>query len=138
MRIIDRLIKYLEYKKISAYSFEKICLVANGYLKKQQRGKGSIGSDILERIHKNYFDLDLVWLVSGEGNMIDMEAADKETKKLLLREEQHYYTKDEMIKYLQERIALLESSLADKEKIVALLETQLQKSTKGKTRSGKE
>jgi len=138
MRIIDRLIKYLEYKKISAYSFEKICQVANGYLKKQQRGKGSIGSDILERIHKNYFDLDLIWLVSGEGNMIDMEAADKETKKLLLREEQHYYTKDEMIKYLQERILLLESSLSDKEKIVALLETQLQKSSKKKTRSGKE
>ncbi len=132
MRIIDRLIKYLEYKKITAYSFERTCQVANGYLKKQQKGKGTIGSDILERIHKHYFDIDLLWLVTGEGNMIDVDAADRETKKLLLQEEKQYYSKDEMVKFLQERVALLESSLADKEKIIALLEVQVQKVKKKK------
>lgn len=125
MRIIDRMAKYLEYKRITAYSFERTCQVANGYLKKQIKGKGAIGSDILERIHKNYFDLDLVWLISGEGNMINLDATDKETRRLLLHEDKQYHSKDETIKLLQERIALLESSLTDKEKIIALLETQL-------------
>lgn len=125
MRVIDRLAKYLEYKNISAYSFERTCGVANGYLKKQIKGTGAIGSDILERIHKHYFDLDLVWLIAGEGNMIDLDATDKETRRLLLHEDKQYYSKDEIIKNLQERVALLESSLADKEKIISLLETQL-------------
>ena len=58
MRIIDRLAQYLAYKKITAYAFERTCQVANGYLKKQLKGKGSIGSDILLRIYNNYLDLD--------------------------------------------------------------------------------
>lgn len=124
MRIIDRLIEYLEYKRITAYSFERNCQVANGYLKKQQKGKGSIGSDILERIHKNYFDLDMVWLITGEGDMLVAEDSDKATKRQMLQEEKKYYTRDEIIKFLRERVALLESSLADKEKIIALLEAQ--------------
>ena len=71
MRIIDRLLSYLAAKRITAYSFERNCKVANGYLKKQHRGKGSIGSDILERIHQNYFDINLVWLITGEGEMLN-------------------------------------------------------------------
>jgi hypothetical protein len=51
----------------------------------------------------------------------------------LLQEEKQYYSKDEMIKFLQERVALLESSLADKEKIIALLEDHVQKAKKKKT-----
>ena len=130
MRIIDRLIKYIEHKKITAYSFERTCQVANGYLKKQQKGKGSIGSDILERINKNYFDLNLVWLITGEEEMLYEDNEDRKNKRLLLQEDKNYYTKDEMIKFLQERVALLESALADKEKIVALLEAQLAKKKK--------
>jgi hypothetical protein len=125
MRIIDRLIKYLEQKKITAYSFEKTCQVANGYLKKQQKGKGTIGSEILERIHKNYFDLNLVWLITGGETMLDTDGGDRETKRQTLQEDKKYYTKDEMIKFLQERVALLESSVSDKEKIIAMLEKQL-------------
>jgi len=130
MRIIDRLIKYIEHKKITAYSFERTCQVANGYLKKQQKGKGSIGSDILERINKNYFDLNLVWLITGEEEMLYQDNEDRKNKRLLLQEDKNYYTKDEMIKFLQERVALLESALADKEKIVALLEAQPAKKKK--------
>ena len=130
MRIIDRLIKYIEHKKITAYSFERTCQVANGYLKKQQKGKGSIGSDILERINKNYFDLNLVWLITGEEEMLYQDNEDRKNKRLLLQEDKNYYTKDEMIKFLQERVTMLESALADKEKIVALLEAQLAKKKK--------
>jgi hypothetical protein len=120
MRIIDRLLKYLMYKKITAYSFERTCQVANGYLKKQQKGKGTVGSDILERIHRNYFDLNLTWLISGEEEMI----LENNGVKNQLQEERHYYTKEEMIKFLSERISILERSLADKEKIIHMLEAK--------------
>jgi hypothetical protein len=70
MRIIDRLTKYLRQKAITAYSFERRCQIANGYLKKQVKGKGSIGSEILARIYHHYPDLNLLWLISGEGEML--------------------------------------------------------------------
>jgi hypothetical protein len=117
MRVIDRLTKYLQHKKINARSFELACKVANGYLKKQQKGKGSIGSDIIERIHKQYVDLSLLWLISGEGEML----GDDSTLNLL-QEDRQYYTNEEKIQFLSDRINLLEASLADKEKIIALLE----------------
>ena len=118
MRFIDRLVKYLDSKRITAYSFERTCQVANGYLKKQQKGKGSIGSDILERIHRNYSELSLLWLISGQGEMIEPE---KENGPLLNNNRQ-FYTKDEMIQFLHDRINLLESVVADKDKIIGMLE----------------
>ena len=117
------MLKYLLNKGITAYSFERTCQVANGYLKKQQKGKGTVGSDILERIHRNYADLNLVWLISGKEEMI-LENRENEEIKNLLQEEKHYYTKDEMIEFLTGRITLLERSLADKEKIIHMLETK--------------
>lgn len=121
MRIIDRLTKYLRQKAITAYSFERKCQIANGYLKKQVRGKGSIGSEILARIYQHYPDLNLLWLISGEGEMLLPE---NEIRALnnQVEEEKIFYTKDERIEFLNERIILLESSLADKKRIIALME----------------
>lgn len=121
MRIIDRLLKYLQYKRITPYAFERVNQVANGYLKKQLKGRGTVGSDILERIYKNYTDLDLIWLVAGEGQMLMPDRNPEH----LVRDGRHHYSKDELIQFLTERIALLEIALADKEKIISLMETQI-------------
>lgn len=111
MRIIDRLATYLEFKSITAYSFEKAVKVANGYLKKQLQGKGSIGSDILQRIYYYYDDLDFIWLLTGNGEMLKgMDTTP-------------FFSKDEMIAVLKQRVRQLEMSLSDKEKIIRLLES---------------
>lgn len=124
MRIIDRLYVYMNFKDITAYAFERTCGIANGYLKKQHNGKGSIGSDILERIHRYYPDMNASWLLTGEGEMI-IRDPDNELKE----EEKKYLTiKDEMIAILQNQITLLEKNIADKDKIISMLEAQLKKS----------
>ena len=128
MRLIERLQQYLEYSKISAYAFERACQVSNGYLGKQLKGKGAVGSDILERIKSNYTDLSLIWLVTGRGNMILSPAENSNQQKISeLNEEQHIYftSKDEVIHLLHKLVARLESSLQDKDKIIALLEIEL-------------
>lgn len=127
MRIIDRLLSYLSQKKITAYSFERNCKVANGYLKKQHKGKGSIGSDILERIHQNYADLSLTWLITGEGDML--LPVHEQHSGQLLHESHAPYNREDQLRSLQERISLLENALADKEKIIVLLEEQLARLT---------
>ena len=126
MRIIDRLTKYLNQKLITAYSFERKCQVANGYLKKQVTGKGSIGSDILARIYEQYPDLNLIWLITGKGEMI-LPEGDERRADNQVEEEKYSYSKDEKIQLLNDRITLLESSLSDKKRIIDLLEKSKKK-----------
>ncbi|MGH2644660.1 MAG: hypothetical protein ACRDE2_11970 [Chitinophagaceae bacterium] len=116
----------MEFKSMTAYAFERTCGIANGYLKKQYNGKGSIGSETLEKIYHYYPDLNVLWLLVGEGEMIirDWSIALKE-------EEKKYLTvKDEMIAILQNQIAFLEKRIEDKDKIISLLESQLDASKK--------
>ena len=101
--------------KITAYAFERTCQVANGYLKKQLKGKGSIGSDILLRIYHNYLDLSIfVWLLTGNGS-----APPIRWKRQPAWRSAPTLFKDEMIQLMNTRIMLLKAALADKEKLSA-------------------
>ena len=87
-----------------------------------------MGSDILERIKENYTDLSLVWQVTGKGTMLLSATVTKNEKKFFeLNEEQHIYftSKDDVINLLHKQIEKLEATIADKDKIIALLETQV-------------
>lgn len=127
MRLIDRLQEYLSYSNITAYSFEHSCDLSNGYLGKQIKGKGTVGSDILEKIKAHYPDLSLIWLVTGRGSMLLSPPKHKQEYYApdLDKEQQVYYTsKDDVIAILNRQIAKLEATIADKEKIIALMEDQ--------------
>lgn len=63
--IRERLIKYLENKGVSKYRFYQETGLSNGFLDKE----GSIRSDICEKISYQYPDLNLNWLLTGNGNM---------------------------------------------------------------------
>ncbi len=129
MRLIERLQDYLIQSNISAYAFEHTCGLSNGYLGKQIKGKGAVGSDILERVKENYTDLSIVWLVTGRGKMfVTVPANSSNVLSAELEEEQKLYftSKDEVIKLLNRQNTKLEGIISDKEKIIALLETQLQ------------
>lgn len=128
MRLIERIQEYLTLYSISAYEFEHSCGLSNGYVGKQLKGKGSVGSDILEKIKNKYTDLSLVWLVTGKGKML-LSAPATNVPAIVseLNEEQNIYftSKDEVIKLLNKQIAKLEATIIDKEKIIALLEEQV-------------
>lgn len=111
MRIIDRLYQYLHFHALSAYAFERICDLSNGYLGKQYRGKGTMGSEVLLKIQACFPDLNIHWLLTGKGRMIryslpDATEVQEEGDPLLL---------------LYQKIAFLEKSLADKEELIGLL-----------------
>ena len=102
MRLLDRLYQYLEINEISVYAFEHSCGLSNGYMGKQFAGKGTVGSSVLEKIKNSYPDLDIHWLVTGNGNMTNMP--------------------DELIRSYNKQIQQLEQMLADKETIIDLLQ----------------
>lgn len=122
MKVTDRLQAYLEYKQISPYTFERTCGIANGYLKKQMKGKGTIGSDIVERITEKYRDLNVTWLLTGKGQMLIAQYAHGDFVSEIADRESRYGMHDQVITLLREKILILESALADKEKIIKLLE----------------
>lgn len=103
--------------------FERTCSLANGYLKKQQKGKGTIGSEIIEKISDNFQELDLVWLLTGKGQMLaDSTYTLASEPQRLSEEEPTYLSREQLIQNLKEKIRILENALADKEKIIRLME----------------
>ena len=66
MTAIGRIRQFIEYKGITRYRFYKDTKVSNGYLDRE----GSVGSDIYERIIYCYPDVNVEWLITGEGDML--------------------------------------------------------------------
>lgn len=60
-----RIRKYLRYKDIRDADFKKTTGLSNGYLKGE-----SIQSNKLAIIGKHYLDLNLKWIITGEGEML--------------------------------------------------------------------
>lgn len=67
METKDRISEFIKYKKITIAEFERNVGLANGYVKKF---KGSIGSDKLNNIASYYPELNIDWLITGNGEML--------------------------------------------------------------------
>jgi hypothetical protein len=67
---MDRLSIFIEFIQTNPRSFERSINISNGYFAKQKKN-GSIGSNILEKIHHHYKILDIKWLLTGEGHMLN-------------------------------------------------------------------
>lgn len=127
MRVIDRLYQYLRHRGLTAHAFERECNLANGYLKKQSNGKGTIGSETLEKITGRYIDLSLTWLITGKGSMLHEGEYKKTIDPGHVSEDlMEYPPPERLVTLLREKVALLESALSDKEKIIRLLEQRLE------------
>lgn len=61
----DRFLQYLEIKRITQYEFSKLTGLSNGFLKS---GK-SISSENLKLLSNIFNDINLMWIITGEGDM---------------------------------------------------------------------
>lgn len=67
---IDRLIKYMDYKRLNDNQVTVDCGLAVGLIGKARKGKSDLGRNSIEKILKVYRDLNRQWLVYGEGDML--------------------------------------------------------------------
>ena len=67
MNSSDRLIQYLDIKNISKNKFYKSIGLSVGYLTKRPE----MSSKVLKNIISKYKDLNLHWIVTGEGKMLN-------------------------------------------------------------------
>jgi hypothetical protein len=70
MKIIERFFKYLDFKGVKPTRFEKDFGLSNGYLALQLKRNGSLGEDTIINIINNCLDINMEWLLTGQGSML--------------------------------------------------------------------
>ena len=123
MKPIERIAIFIHFKKISPHAFEKKIELSNGYFSKQLKHLGSVGSDILIRIHHAYSDLDILWVLLGEGQMLKEEILNHQQIDNSILED--FTNENKKLKKLENEFDKLQTSLSDKEKIIGLYEFML-------------
>ena len=71
MRKIDRFLQYLEYKGITENKATVECNLSQGLLHQAKSGKSDLGNKTIDKILITYQDLNRIWLVTGEGEMLN-------------------------------------------------------------------
>jgi len=127
MKPIERIAIYIHFKKISPHAFEKKIELSNGYFSKQLKHLGSVGSDILIRIHHAYTDVDILWILTGEGQMLkdEMQHSQQIDNCILEDFTNKYANENKKLKKLENDFNQLQTNLSDKEKIIGLYEFML-------------
>ena len=118
MEIKERIKQYLELKGISKYQFYKEMGFANGFLDKD----GSIGSDKCEKIIYHYKDLNIEWLITGIGTMINDSFIAKEPVPVYGEINNTFYQlykeKDQEVNRLNQEIGALNSEVEHLKKLL--------------------
>ena len=70
LKTIDRLMQFIKYSGLSARQFDLSIGASNGYTLRMSKNRASIGSDVIENILRAYPDLNVAWLLTGEGPML--------------------------------------------------------------------
>lgn len=146
MTVKERLILYLEKKKITQARFEQSIGASNGYVNSMRKG---MGVDKLEQVRLMYPDLNIEWLRTGKGEMFkeqssafDVRIGDKNRGILigknltnttlanpLITEEEYkeeYMSLRLEVELLKKEVEHLRDKLEDKERTIQILLKQNQ------------
>lgn len=70
-----RLLKYIHYLGVPASAFEKQCGMSNATIANMRK---SLAQDKVENIARNYPGLNIAWLMTGEGEMLNENPSERE------------------------------------------------------------
>ena len=132
MKPIERIAIYLQFKTISPHSFERNINLSNGYYAKQLKNLGSIGSDILIKVHNHYPDLNILWVLTGDGQMI-VDNYNSNASSNVDEYPMRYISENKKLKLLESDLEKLNIVIKDKEKIIGLYEFMLNNNQQGST-----
>lgn len=70
MKAIDRIKEYIDYKGFNNSKFEKLTDLSNGYVATQSKRNADVGEGVFKKILDNCLDINPVWLLTGNGEML--------------------------------------------------------------------
>jgi transcriptional regulator with XRE-family HTH domain len=137
--IITRLLEYAKAKRYTVSAFEKELGLSNGYFNTvSRRNNVAIGSDKITTIIAKFTDLDINWLLTGNGSMTKPEPvttieADStglnsslfnRIEESQLPAQRKYELCRDAVLELEKRTIFLERELEMKNKIILMMEGQ--------------
>lgn len=76
LRPIERLEMLIGDEKLTNTAFEQNLEISNGYIYSQRKGKGSISSEIFEKLLSKYPDWNIEWIITGIGTKHKKQGGD--------------------------------------------------------------
>ena len=64
----DRLIKFIRFRKLNKHSFLVTCGISKSYIESMKNG--GIGPKVRKKIEQGFPELNLNWVITGEGTML--------------------------------------------------------------------
>jgi hypothetical protein len=124
MRKIDRLSKYMEFKGLNDNVVTKECSLSQGLIGQARKGKCDLGDKAIDKILNTYLDLDRVWLLTGEGEMIKQDKpkhpmvarTEALIDKLIASMEETIESQKKVIEAQKEEIERLQRALQERER----------------------
>lgn len=113
--ILNRIKQFIDYKGIAVSAFEKSIGMSNASLGKSLKTGGTIGADKLGNILMSYPEINLYWLVTGEGEMLTPDQS-RDSKPELAVEQKPQLSNVEI---------LLREMLAEKEAKIDVLQERI-------------
>lgn len=103
-RRVDRLLGYLSVKGISENKATLDCNLSKGLICQAKSGKADIGNKAVEKILATYTDLNRVWLLTGEGSMLNTPEQESPAQ-------EQPVPNNSLLDYLQRKIVELEGKI---------------------------
>ena len=122
----ERILQFIEYKKISKNKFYKETGLSNGILDKQ----GGISSDSLEKIYCVYPEINLDWLLTGKGEMFKKEGPVQQAHNNVsstINQHQTIHAPEDYETLKKENQRLTQENSGLKDKIIQLMEEKISK-----------
>ena len=120
----ERILQFIEYKRLSKNKFYKETGLSNGILDKQ----GGISSDSLEKIYYVYPEINLDWLLTGKGEMLNKEGLVQQAHNNIsstITQHQTIYAPEEYQELKEENKRLAQENSQLKDKIIMLMEEKI-------------
>ena len=122
----ERILQFIEYKRLSKNKFYKETGLSNGILDKQ----GGISSDSLEKIYCVYPEINLDWLLTGKGEMFKKEGLVQQAHNNIsstINQHQTIHAPEDYETLKKENQRLTQENSGLKDKIIQLMEEKISK-----------
>ena len=122
----ERILQFIEYKRLSKNKFYKETGLSNGILDKQ----GGISSDSLEKIYCVYPEINLDWLLTGKGEMLKKEGLVQQAHNNIsstITQHQTIHAPEDYETLKKENQRLTQENSGLKDKIIQLMEEKISK-----------